>query len=111
VEAALVARGVPAQQSLLSASCASASLTLRNWRAGDRFWPAHTSHPKKVKELLQERRIPQEQRRMWPVILCDGEIVWVRGFPVPEQRQPSPEDTHALQIQEIPLQDLLPRRQ
>src|SRR5690242_962432 len=28
-------------------------LLIRNWRPGDRFWPAHTRSEKKVKELLQ----------------------------------------------------------
>ncbi len=32
-------------------------LTVRNWRAGDRFWPAHSKSPKKIKELLQERKL------------------------------------------------------
>jgi tRNA(Ile)-lysidine synthetase-like protein len=57
---------------------------VRNWRAGDRFWPAHTKSPKKVKELLQERHLAQPERRSWPVVLSGDEIVWVRGF-----------DTHA----------------
>jgi hypothetical protein len=30
-------------------------LTVRNWRAGDRYWPAHSKAPRKIKELLQER--------------------------------------------------------
>ena len=33
------------------------ALCIRNWRAGDRFWPAHSKGPKKVKELLQERHV------------------------------------------------------
>ena len=32
-------------------------LTVRNWRAGDRYWPAHSKAPKKIKELLQERKL------------------------------------------------------
>ena len=30
-------------------------VVIRNWRAGDRFWPAHTAAEKKVKELLSDR--------------------------------------------------------
>jgi tRNA(Ile)-lysidine synthase len=55
-------------------------LVVRNWRPGDRFWPAHGKGPKKIKELLQEHRVPQEDRRLWPVVLAGDEIVWVRGF-------------------------------
>ena len=70
-------------QQLLDAKLLPASLILRNWRPGDRFWPEHTKSPKKIKELLQEKRIPRPQRRLWPVVASGGEIVWVRGFPVP----------------------------
>jgi tRNA(Ile)-lysidine synthase len=58
-------------------------LIVRNWRAGDRFWPAHTKSPKKVKELLTERHLAQPERRLWPVVVSGDEIVWMRGFPVP----------------------------
>lgn len=61
---------------------------VRNWRPGDRFWPAHTKSPKKIKELLQQCHIPQPQRRLWPVIANGDQIVWVRGFPVPAKLQP-----------------------
>jgi tRNA(Ile)-lysidine synthase len=67
---------------LLSADSLRGQLTVRNWRAGDRFWPIHTKSPKKIKELLQERRVAQEERDLWPVVCSGGEIVWVRGFPV-----------------------------
>jgi tRNA(Ile)-lysidine synthase len=70
-------------QQLLNAELLPAQLTVRNWRPGDRFWPAHTKAPRKVKELLQERHIAQSQRRLWPVALSGDEIVWMRGFAVP----------------------------
>jgi len=58
------------------------SLTIRNWRPGDRFWPAHSGSEEKLKRLLAELRVPAEQRPTWPVALSAGQIVWVRGFPV-----------------------------
>ncbi len=87
VEALLVAPGAQAAeynpQELLRAELLPRRLLVRNWRAGDRFWPAHTKSPKKVKELLQERHVAQPERRLWPVIVSGDEIVWMRGFPVP----------------------------
>jgi len=91
VEAVLVARQVPQEarvaeynpQELLRAELLPGYLTVRNWRAGDRFWPAHTKSAKKIKELLQERHVDQPQRRLWPVVASREEIVWMRGFPVP----------------------------
>jgi tRNA(Ile)-lysidine synthetase-like protein len=63
-------------------------LTVRNWQAGDRYCPAHTGSPKKVKELLQSgrlgRTLSQAERKTWPVIESAGQIVWMKGFAVPE---------------------------
>ena len=76
-------------------------LTVRNWHAGDRFWPAHTKSPRKVKELLQERHIPQAERKLWPVVLSGDEIVWVRGFP-PAANFRAHEGGEAVLIREVP---------
>jgi tRNA(Ile)-lysidine synthase len=65
---------------LLDTDSLPGPLKVRNWRAGDRFWPAHTKSPKKVKQLLQERHVAQPERGQWPVVLSGDEIVWVRGF-------------------------------
>jgi tRNA(Ile)-lysidine synthase len=54
-------------------------LTLRNWRAGDRFRPAHCGSEKKVKELLQDLKVPQAERSGWPVIAAGKKLIWVRG--------------------------------
>lgn len=85
---------------LLDAESLPGPLTLRNWRPGDRFWPAHTKSPKKIKELLQERQVPQTERRSWPLIVSGEEIVWLRGFPVPARFRARPGQA-ALRIAEI----------
>ena len=86
---AFEARRVPAAEAaaynpddLLDPDLVTGRLTVRNWRPGDRFWPVHTKSPKKIKELLQERRIPQSERHLWPVVTVGEEIAWVKGFPV-----------------------------
>ncbi len=61
----------------------AAELVVRNWRAGDRFQPAHTRTAKKVKTLLQERRVAPVERRLWPVVLSGETIIWMRGFSAP----------------------------
>jgi len=68
---------------LLDAESVPGPFRVRNWRPGDRFWPAHTKSPKKIKELLQERQVALPERKLWPVLLSGDEIVWLRGFPVP----------------------------
>lgn len=67
---------------LLDADSVTGPLVVRNWRAGDRFWPAHTKSPKKIKELLQELHVSQPERGRWPVVVKGDEIIWMRGFPV-----------------------------
>ncbi len=70
-------------QQLLDAKQSPRRLTVRNWRPGDRYWLAHRKSPRKVKELLQERHIASADRKVWPVAVTEGEIVWMRGFAAP----------------------------
>jgi tRNA(Ile)-lysidine synthetase-like protein len=83
---ALAARAAEAgynPEHLLDGELLCGPLRVRNWRPGDRFWPAHTKAPKKMKELLQQLPVGQPERGLWPVIVCGDEIVWARGFAVP----------------------------
>jgi tRNA(Ile)-lysidine synthase len=58
----------------------SAPLTLRSWRAGDRFHPAGHTKPAKLKDLFQQRRIPAARRAWWPLLELAGKLIWVKGF-------------------------------
>jgi tRNA(Ile)-lysidine synthase len=57
-------------------------VVVRNWRPGEQFWPAHTKEPRKIKELLQDRHITGNQKKLWPVVASGDEIIWMRGFGV-----------------------------
>jgi tRNA(Ile)-lysidine synthase len=72
---------------------------VRNWRPGERFWPAHTKEPKKIKELLQDRHITGEQKQRWPVIAYGDEILWVKGFGVRREFQAAA--GHGVLIREV----------
>ena len=87
---------------LLDAESLPGPLRVRNWRPGDRFWPAHTKSPKKIKELLQELHVAQAERKVWPLVVSGDEIVWLRGFPTPAKLRAKPGRT-AILIAEIPL--------
>jgi tRNA(Ile)-lysidine synthase len=110
IEALLITHGTAGEsqvpeynpQQLLRADLLLGPLVVRNWRAGDRFWPAHTKSPKKVKELLQERHVQQSERKLWPVALSGDEIVWMRGFPVPARWLAKP-GQEAVMIRETPM--------
>lgn len=80
---------------------------MRNWRPGDRFWPAHTKSPKKIKELLQELHIAQPERKLWPVVVNSDEIVWLRGFPAPSKLRPKADADQAVVIREVRLADVM----
>jgi tRNA(Ile)-lysidine synthase len=75
------------RQQLLDPGKLSGELRIRNWHAGDRFWPANTRQPKKVKELLSDRHAVGIEKKLWPVIEAGGELVWVRGFAAPAEFQ------------------------
>ena len=68
---------------LLSLGRVGSQVTLRNWLPGDRFRPSHCGSEAKLKRLFSEKKVPAEQRHLWPVALNkDGQMVWVRGFPI-----------------------------
>src|SRR5438552_809276 len=90
-------------ENLLDLGAIAGKLMVRNWHAGDRFWPTHTKAPKKVKELLQETYVTGEERKLWPVIVSGDEIVWVRGFPTPARLQPRQSVKNVIAIREAPL--------
>ncbi len=90
---------------LLAADLVGPELTVRNWLPGDRFCPAHSRFPEKLKRLFAEKRIPAEQRAAWPVILDGGNIVWARGFPPAREYQWQGKGD-AVQIELIPYAQL-----
>ena len=90
-------------------ACLSPSLQVRNWRPGDRFWPGHTRAPRKVKELLQERKVTLARRRTWPVITSAvsgrEQIIWMRGFPPPQALLVAGGQGQGIIIEEVALHE------
>jgi len=78
-------------------------LELRNWRAGDSFLPVGSRGIRKLKELFRERKIPAVRRKGWPILLCAGRIVWVRGFPPDKGAATSEQAPLVLIVEEEPL--------
>ncbi len=64
----------------LGGAAALNQLVIRNWEPGDQYQPVGHRSVRKVKELFQEHRVLLWERRHWPVLDLNGEIVWVRGF-------------------------------
>jgi tRNA(Ile)-lysidine synthase len=59
----------------------SGPLVLRNWRAGDKFWISGSRSPRNLKNHFSRRKIPLGGRKLWPVLACGDEIIWVKDFP------------------------------
>ncbi len=77
-------------------------LLVRNWRAGDRFCPAHTAAAKKVKDLLSDRHATGAKKKLWPVAVAEGRgLVWMRGFAAPAAFQSPSGARKAIWIREI----------
>ena len=55
---------------------------IRNRKTGDRFRPLGMSHEKKLKDFLIDRKIPIEVRDSIPLLVWNGEIVWVGGVEI-----------------------------
>jgi len=90
-------------EDLLDPTRLEAELLVRNWRPGDRFWPAHRKAPKKIKELLEERHLRGVERKQWPVVVNGTDLVWVRGFAVPRRLRPH-NGGQAVWIREVRLE-------
>jgi len=76
-------------------------LQVRNWRAGDRFWPVHTKAPRKVKELLQDLHLTGHPRKLWPVVVSGPDLIWVRGLAPPHPFQAGRDASEAVLIREM----------
>ncbi|MGO9403068.1 MAG: tRNA lysidine(34) synthetase TilS [Terriglobales bacterium] len=87
---------------LLDPGCMPKEVIIRNWRAGDRYWPAHTAEAKKVKELLSGRHATGTQKKLWPVAIAEGRgLIWMRGFAVPAAFRAPAGAEQAIWIREI----------
>jgi tRNA(Ile)-lysidine synthase len=58
------------------------TVTLRNWKPGDRVTLRHSGGPRKVKEVLERLRITGSGRALWPVLELDNRILWMQGVDV-----------------------------
>ena len=65
----------------LDADLLRGSLILRNWRPGDAYRPRGRRHIQKLKQMFLKDRVPGRERGLWPVLECEGRVVWTRGMP------------------------------
>jgi tRNA(Ile)-lysidine synthase len=75
-------------------------LWLRNWRPGDRYHPVGWGGQEKIKTLFQHGKVPLWERRHWPVVASETEVVWARRFGVAAPLAAGPESGSVLEITE-----------
>lgn len=64
---------------------AEPTFVVRSRRPGDRFQPLGLPHTKKLKDVLIDRKIPSAVRDRLPLLVFDGEIVWIPEVEVSEK--------------------------
>jgi len=69
----------PATDGDFDADTLGARLDVRPWRAGDRMRPVGLGGRRTLQDLFTDRKVPREDRPAVPVVVADGEIVWVPG--------------------------------
>lgn len=80
------------------------TLELRHWRPGDRYRRAQLDGSGKavrLKELFEEFKVPLWERREWPVLHVQDEILWTRQFGPAFGCAATPESRTRLIIHEV----------
>lgn len=77
-------------------------LTVRYFRAGDRFRPQGAPGPKKLQDFLVDHKIPRYLRPHLPLVTGGEEIIWVPGLRVAEPAKVTPNTRTVLEIEMSP---------
>jgi tRNA(Ile)-lysidine synthase len=83
---------------LLDAETLRFPLTLRTFKAGDRFIPFGMKGHKKLKDFFVDLKVPIEQRYSTPVLCCDDKPVWVCGLRIDDRFKVKTETKCVLKI-------------
>lgn len=76
-------------------------LTVRTWRAGDRFRPLGQRWAKKLQDCFVDRKVPRESRTAIPLVCSGHEIVWVAGLGIADTVKLAPRTKRVLRLQPI----------
>lgn len=81
------------------------TLTVRNFRPGDRFRPIGMEGRKKIKDLFIEKKIPMRARATLPLLLAGDEILWIPGCGRSRVAKVEPMTTDVLKVDLTVLSD------
>jgi tRNA(Ile)-lysidine synthase len=74
-------------------------LSLRTFRKGDRFTPLGMARSVKLKDYFMARKLPAERRLSIPLLLSDGDIIWVVGERMDERYKVTPDTRRFLKVE------------
>lgn len=74
-------------------------LTVRNFIAGDRFRPLGMSGSQKVKEFFINHKVPASQRRICPLVVDRGSIIWISGHRIADRVKLSSRTCNVLKME------------
>lgn len=92
----------PSCAAIDEAKVAGRKLTVRLIRAGDRMCPLGMSGSRKLQDILVDEKVPRELRRTLPVVVCEGEIVWLPGYRISENWKVHARHAAALHLTLVP---------
>ena len=94
-----VAGSIPATVAFFDAKATPFPWLLRGFTAGDRIIPLGMSGSKKVKDILIDEKVPRESRRLFPLLLSGGRLIWVLPLRVSEETRVTQETEHVLRAE------------
>jgi tRNA(Ile)-lysidine synthetase-like protein len=88
----------------VDADAAGVDLTVRTWRAGDRFRPLGLEHEKKVQDVFSDAKVPRAQRHRLPLVFAGDRFIWLAGVRSDDRVRITPQTRHFLALQLEPLE-------
>jgi len=83
-------------QAWLEARRCDGPLTVRTWRAGDRFHPLGLGGTKSLQDFFTDRKVPRAHRPAVPLVLVKGRIAWVVGYTIDHDFRVGPDSREIL---------------
>jgi tRNA(Ile)-lysidine synthase len=86
----------------LDAECISFPLTIRKWKAGDRFVPLGMNHQKKISDFLVDEKVSVHTKRQVEVLCMGEDIIWLMGYRIADPFCIRPETATVMRLKYFP---------
>lgn len=74
-------------------------LIVRNFRPGDRFRPSGMTGHQKLKKFFIDHKIPKTERLKYPLLISNGQIIWIAGLRTAATGLPDPTTRQCLKAE------------